>query len=186
MSKRSPRTYGMVDTSADYYQENRAFRDIQNAQALEYDRIEENNKDLALQLSPATATWGLSYYEEALRLPVKDNTDYEDRRPAVLAKLIKSKNFSAELLENLVYAYGKRCAVTIDISNSIVNIAFIGGIPVLFEELQTAIDNIIHAHVCPKYGLICTHEQLHAYTHKQLAMFTQDSLSHKREVLQNE
>lgn len=180
MNKRSPRTDGMVNASADYYQENDVFRDIQNAQALEYDRIEENNKDLALQLSPATATWGLVYYEEALRLPMKDNTDYEARRPAVLAKLLKSENFSAKLIENLVYAYGKRCVVTIDISNYLVNIAFIGGIPVLFEELQTAINNIIHAHLCPEYGLICTHEQLHDCTHRQLTTFTQGSLSNKK------
>ena len=62
----STRTEGMVNASADYYQENEIFTAIQNAQALEYDRIYSNDMDLALQLSPLTATWGRVYWEESV------------------------------------------------------------------------------------------------------------------------
>ena len=81
MAEISKRTEGMVGASADYYQESEIFKAIQNAQALEYDRIESNNRDLALQLSPLTATWGLIYWEECVGLPMKNNTVYDLRSP---------------------------------------------------------------------------------------------------------
>lgn len=124
MSDTSPRTEGMINASADYYQENEIFSAIQNAQALEYDRIESNNADLALQLSPLTATWGLIYWEESVGLPTHNNTDYEARRPAVLAKLAKAENFSADMIHTLVQAYGKHCTVTVDVNNSVVTITY--------------------------------------------------------------
>lgn len=151
MIKNSPRTEGMIDTSADQYQENRVFRDIQNAQALEYDRIEENNKDLALQLSPATATWGLIYYEEALRLPVKNNTDYEARRPAIFAKMHLHENFSAKLVENIITAQGIPCNVSVDPALNMLYITFPSAIPTYLQELIKAVDSVIHAHMIPTY-----------------------------------
>lgn len=151
MIKNSPRTEGMIDTSADQYQENRVFRDIQNAQALEYDRIEENNKDLALQLSPATATWGLIYYEEALRLPVKNNTDYEARRPAIFAKMHLHENFSAKLVENIITSQGIPCDVSVDPALNMLYITFPSAIPTYLQELIKAVDSVIHAHMIPTY-----------------------------------
>lgn len=178
MSDTSPRTEGMINASADYYQENEIFSAIQNAQALEYDRIESNNADLALQLSPLTATWGLIYWEESVGLPMHNNTDYEARRPAVLAKLAKAENFSADMIHTLVQAYGKHCTVTVDVNNSIVTVTFTDGLPSLLDELQDAIESIIHAHLGTVYKVIFSYLQLESYTHEKLSEFTHGELQY--------
>ena len=54
----SDRTEGMVESSASYYQESQLFFYIINAKARGYDLVNEKQDDLALQLSPLTATWG--------------------------------------------------------------------------------------------------------------------------------
>lgn len=176
MADISTRTEGMVGASANYYQESEIFTAIQNAQALEYDRIESNNKDLALQLSPLTATWGLIYWEEAVGLPMKNNTDYEGRRPAVLAKLAKNENFSATMIHTYVQAYGKHCNVDINVQTSTITITFTDGLPSLLPQLQDAIEKIIHAHLGTVYKVIFSYEQLGTYTHAKLAEFTHDEL----------
>lgn len=168
----STRTEGMVNASADYYQENEIFTAIQNAQALEYDRIYSNDMDLALQLSPLTATWGLVYWEESVGLPTYNNTDYEVRRPAVLAKLAKAENFSAEMIHTLVQAYGKHCTVTVNSNTSTVTITFTDGLPNLLPELQEAIGSVIHAHLGTVYKIKFMHTELEYRTHKELSTFT--------------
>lgn len=168
----STRTEGMVNASADYYRENEIFTAIQNAQALEYDRIYSNDMDLALQLSPLTATWGLVYWEESVGLPMHNNTDYETRRPAVLAKLAKAENFSAEMIHTLVQAYGKHCTVTVNSNTSTVTIVFTDGLPNLLPELQEAIDSIIHAHLGTVYKIKFMHTELKYRTHEELSTFT--------------
>lgn len=172
----STRTEGMVNASADYYQENEIFTAIQNAQALEYDRIYSNDMDLALQLSPLTATWGLVYWEESVGLPMHNNTDYETRRPAVLAKLAKAENFSAEMIHTLVQAYGKHCTVTVNSNTSTVTITFTDGLPNLLPALQEAIEGIIHAHLGTVYKVIFSYAQLESYTHEKLSNFTHDEM----------
>lgn len=176
MINNSQRTDGMVSAAPNYYAESDIYRAIQNAQALEYDRIESNNMDLALQLSPLTATWGLIYWEERVGLPMKNNTDYEGRRPAVLAKLAKSENFSADMIHTLVQAYGKHCKVIIDVTTSTVTITFTDGLPSLLPQLYDAINQIIHAHLGTVYKVIFSYEQLGDYTHETLSAFTHDEI----------
>jgi len=149
----STRTEGMVGASANYYQESEIFKAIQNAQALEYDRIETNNKDLALQLSPLTATWGLAFWEEALGLPIVDNTDYEIRRPVVLARLAKSENFSTTMIQNYAQTYGGKCTVTVDVQSSTVTIIFVDALPNLFTSFREVVEKIIHAHLGTEYSV---------------------------------
>lgn len=148
MIEKSKRTEGMVDASADYYQESRVFEAIQNAQALEYDRIEKNNNDLALQLSPYTATWGLIYWEESVGLLPQRNTDYEARRPAVLERLLPNyQNFSAEMLQAVVATYGKRSTVSAVISECLMNVYIQDGFPKYLQQLVARLEKITHAHL---------------------------------------
>lgn len=84
----SDRTEGMVESSASYYQESQLFFYIINAKARGYDLVNEKQDDLALQLSPLTATWGLVFWEQSVGLPMLPNGDYATRRPKVLARLL--------------------------------------------------------------------------------------------------
>lgn len=147
----SPRTEGMVDASANYYQESKLFYYMQNAQALEYDRVEANNDDLALQLSPYTATWGLIYWEEAVGLPRRPNEDYEVRRPPVLARLVNAENFSAEMIHRTAANYGEEIRVVIDPVKFLVTVTFKRGVPTFLEDFQEAVESIVHAHYGMEY-----------------------------------
>lgn len=144
--KISPRTEGMVDASADYYQESKVFHAIQNSQALEYDRIYTDNAELDLQLSPLTATWGLFYWEISLGIPPNPTGDYELRRPLVLSRLINEKNVGVDTLKDIAANYGENVDITIDHTTSTVIITFYKGIPPFIEEFKEVLENIIHAH----------------------------------------
>lgn len=147
----SDRTEGMVDASADYYQESRVFNAIQNAQALEYDRIQENNEDLALQLSPKTATWGLVFWEASVGLSPNPLGDYDSRRPSVLSRLANEENFGAAMVHNLAANYGEKIRVEIDTAICLVTVIFQRGVPTFLETFKEALSNIIHAHLGVEY-----------------------------------
>lgn len=147
----SDRTEGMVDASASYYQESDLFIAIQNAQALEYDRVYEANLDLALQLSPYTATWGLIHWEQANGLTPNPLGDYEKRRPLVLARMASDRNFGADMVHKLAKNYGEDIRVSINTADCLVTVVFQRGVPSFLEEFKAAIENIIHAHLEAEY-----------------------------------
>lgn len=147
----SERTEGMVDASADYYQESKVFHAIQNTQALEYDRIYENNLNLALQLSPKTATWGLIYWEASVGLAPNPLGDYDSRRPPVLARLANGENFGAAMVHKLAANYDEKIRVEINTSICLVTVTFQRGVPTFLEAFDEALKNIVHAHLGVEY-----------------------------------
>ena len=147
----SDRTEGMVDASADYYQESKVFHAIQNSQALEYDRIYENNEDLALQLSPYTATWGLIYWEISVGIPPDPTGDYESRRPSIFARLANEESFGTSMVHNLAANYNEKIRVEIDTAICLVTVTFQRGVPSFLEDFKDTLNNIIHAHLGVEY-----------------------------------
>ena len=147
----SERTEGMVDASASYYQDSKLFFYLMNAKALEYDRIKENNDDLALQISPLTATWGLIFWEYSVGLPMDPDGDYSLRRPKILARLQNYENFGAPMIHRIANGYGQEIRVDIDHEESLVTITFQRGVPDFLKDFQSAVDNIIHAHLGTDY-----------------------------------
>lgn len=147
----SDRTEGMVESSASYYQESQLFFYIINAKARGYDLVNEKQDDLALQLSPLTATWGLIYWEQSVGLPMLPNGDYATRRPKVLARLQNYENFGAPMIHRIAEAYGEKIRVYIDPAECLVTIVFQRGVPTFLEEFKKAVDNIIHAHMGTEY-----------------------------------
>jgi hypothetical protein len=149
--KISDRTEGMVDASADYYQESKVFHAIQNTQALEYDRIYENNEDLALQLSPYTATWGLVFWEISVGLPPDPESDYDSRRPSIFARLANEESFGGSMVHNLAASYNEKIRVEIDTAICLVTITFQRGVPSFLKDFDDTLQNIIHAHLGVEY-----------------------------------
>lgn len=147
----SDRTEGMVESSASYYQESQLFFYIINAKARGYDLVNEKQDDLALQLSPLTATWGLIFWEQSVGLPMLPNGDYATRRPKVLARLQNYRNFGAPMIHRIAEAYGEKIRVYIDPAECLVTIVFQRGVPTFLEEFKKAVDNIIHAHMGTEY-----------------------------------
>lgn len=143
----SPRTEGMVNASASYYQESKLFFDVMNAKALAYDRIQEKLDDLDLQLSPLTATWGLIYWEQSVGLPMNRNEDYDKRRPPVLARLLNYENFSAKMVQQIAETYGNNVSVNINAADCLVTVTFLNDMPSNFINMKKDIERIIHAHL---------------------------------------
>lgn len=147
----SDRTEGMVDASASYYQESELFFYLMNAKARGYDLVNEKLDDLALQLSPLTATWGLIYWEQSVGLPMLPNEDYDQRRPSVLARLQNYENFGAAMVHRIAEAYGEKIRVYIDPGECLVTVVFQRGVPTFLEDFQKSVNNIIHAHLGTEY-----------------------------------
>lgn len=147
----SDRTEGMVEASADYYQESELFFYIINAKARGYDLVNEKLDDLALQLSPLTATWGLIFWEQSVGLPMQPNVDYELRRPAVLSRLQNYENFGALMIHRIAADFGEKVRVYIDPVECLVTVVFQRGVPTFLKEFEKAVNNIIHAHLGTEY-----------------------------------
>lgn len=144
----SERTEGMIDASASYYQESKLFHAIQNAQALEYDRVYEANLDLALQLSPYTATWALIYWEQANGINPNPTGAFEKRRPLVLSRMVSDTNFSAKLVKDKLQPYDPSVLVDIDVAQCLVTIIFKQlPSPLDLRNCQQILKDIIHAHL---------------------------------------
>lgn len=147
----SERTQGMVDSSADYLQESKLFFYLMNAKALGYDYVYDKLDDLALQLSPLTATWGLIYWEESVGLPMTPNGPYEQRRPKVLARLQNYENFGTPMIHRIAAGFGEEIRVYIDAAECLVTVVFQKGVPTFLADFQHAVNNIIHAHLGIEY-----------------------------------
>lgn len=143
----SDRTEGMINASALNYQESKIFHAIQNSQALEYDRVDAINTDLALQLSPFTATWGLVYWEASVGIAPQPLGAYAERRPAILARLANEENFGAAMIYRLAENFGEKIHVEIDTVQSLISITFQNGTPKLLRGFTQELENIIHAHL---------------------------------------
>ena len=147
----SDRTQGMIDASASYYHESELFFHIINAKGRAYDLVNEKLDELALQISPLTATWGLIYWEQSVGIPMQPDEDYEQRRPKVLARLQNYENFGAPMIHRIAEAYGEKIRVYIDPGECLVTIVFQHGVPTFIDDFQKAVSNIIHAHLGTEY-----------------------------------
>lgn len=148
------RAQRMVDEAPDYYQDALTFHEIQNAKAQEYDLLEEKIKDLQLQLDPATATWGLKYYEKELGLATDESKTLEDRRSNIISKKRGFGNFSASLVKTVARSFTNgEVDVKVNLANYEIEIKFVSniGIPPNLEDFKAAIDNITHAHIGISY-----------------------------------
>ena len=141
----------MVDSSPSEFENSQLYTDLLNAQAEEYDAQLEKDADLEAQLTVATATWGLKYWEAAFGITTNENDSYQVRRGKVTAKRIGAGNFSAKHLYALAAGYGDPIRVSIDVSTYTITVTFMNGIPSYLEEYKDAVENIIHAHLGTEY-----------------------------------
>lgn len=101
----SERTQRMMEGVPDYYQDAKTYLAMQDAKARELDLIKAKLNDLQLQLDPATATWGLKYFEKELGLVVDETKPIDDRRSNVLSKKRGFGNFSAALIKTVALSF---------------------------------------------------------------------------------
>jgi uncharacterized protein YmfQ (DUF2313 family) len=63
------------------------------------------------QLFPARATWGLSLWEEALKLPINPSYDLQTRRNLVIGKVVSRQGISRPVFESMLAAMGYTATV---------------------------------------------------------------------------
>lgn len=140
----------MVDTAPEYYHESELYTGIVKVEAAELDKIDAANKDLKAQLFIRTATWGLKYWEELLKIPTIETDSYEIRRSRVLSAWRGVGKFSAALLRTVSESYsGGAVDVKVNLATYQITIKFVGkyGLPPNLSDLQYMIDKIVHAHM---------------------------------------
>ncbi len=69
-----------------FYEKSYVGKWLYQVMGMEYDSASEVFEELAAQLFPETATWGLMYHEMKWGLPVRQNLSYEERRRLIYRK----------------------------------------------------------------------------------------------------
>lgn len=88
----------LLEMLPDHFSRLKQVRVIAKAEGAQFDKLDAAVDDLLNQGFVSTATWGLRFWEERYKLPILDNTNYEERRHRILAKKRSNK---ANLLEIL-------------------------------------------------------------------------------------
>ena len=83
----SPRAKQMFETVSPIYYQSKLMQAIFQSIGTEWDMIDEITDEILLQLFPQTATWGLRYWEEILKIPVNNSIPIERRRALVLYRI---------------------------------------------------------------------------------------------------
>lgn len=83
---REPAKDRMIEYLPWYYRSSRVMEAILSAQGQEIDKLFDALDQVLDQFFVATATWGLSYWEELLDLPINDTLPVAERRQRVMAK----------------------------------------------------------------------------------------------------
>ncbi len=83
----SPRAKQMFGTVSPIYYQSKVMKAIFQSIGIEWDMIDEITDEILLQLFPQTATWGLRYWEELLKIPVNNSIPIDRRRALVLYRI---------------------------------------------------------------------------------------------------
>ena len=107
--------------------------------------------DVMQQFFVKTATWGLALWEQQVGITTDSSLSIEDRRSAVLQKLVASGNTTAEMIRDLaksITGYEARVIVNDDYSFSL---EFVGEktefADINVEEVRSIVEQIKPAHL---------------------------------------
>lgn len=159
---------------------------FQGALQAEVEGVWSAREDLAQQLDPRTATWGLSYWESALGLEASDAKDTDDRRSRVISKLRGRGTTTVGLIQSVAESFANgEVEVVEDAANCEVSIRFVGeiGAPPNLDDLSDALDDIMPAHLAWSYVIrYRRHSELAGMTYGQLATYTHGQLREEAEL----
>lgn len=121
---------------------------------IEVDNMKAAYLDLFNQFFVSTATWGLDYWENLVKIETNEKLSYETRRSNVMAEMRRRDITTVEVIKKVAEAYSNgECDVIEDFEHYIFTIKFIGvrGIPEALGELDKVIRKIKPAHLAHKY-----------------------------------
>lgn len=137
----------LIELLPPYERESEVFKEIIQAEEMQFDKLCIDIQDLEKQLFIDSATWGLAIYEKELKLPIRPNKSLEERRSIIKAKWRGTGKVDAEMIKAIVKAF----------TNSDVEVTFNGRINIIFNnekvirlnisDMYNAIDEIKPAHL---------------------------------------
>lgn len=92
----------MLKTVSPIYYQSRIMQSIFQSIGTEWDSMEMVSSDILLQLFPQTATWGLRYWEELLKIPVNKTVSIERRRALVMTRIKLRSPMTPERIANVI------------------------------------------------------------------------------------
>lgn len=141
-------------------------------------------EDFFLQLSPHTATWGLSFYEEEYGIQPDEQKPLTLRRERLLAKMRGRGTTSKSLLKIVTSSfYNGEVEIREHSEENWFELIFIShdGIPERLDDLKEIISEIVPAHLGFEFTILFnTHAYLSQFPHEFLAGYTHDELRIKR------
>ncbi len=175
----------LLDLLPEYYSKSPQVAEIQGGLNCSVEALEEARIDLYNQVFVDTATWGLSAWEEALKINTDISKSYEFRRERIKAKLRGAGSTTKSMMKQMAAAYSNgEVEVIEDNSNYGFVIKFVGtiGIPANMPDLIQAIEEIKPAHLSYTFEYIFnTLSKLTQFTHARLSQYTHAQL--REEVL---
>lgn len=170
----------LIDHLPEYYKNSPEMVAIQDAIQPEVDRIKTRRDDMLLQLSPYTATWGLTLWETALGLASEPDKSIEFRRVRVISHLRGNGPTTAAMVKNVAESFSNgEVELNESPSESRVEILLLSdvGIPPNMDDLKDALAQIMPAHI--EWRIVYTlrtYQELMGYTYGQLAQYTYATL----------
>jgi len=141
---------GVTDYIPIYYRDSPLVRNLLDREVVELSHLNENISSLIDQLFVETATWGLSYWENVLRIPSDSSKPFDQRRSVIKSRLRGTGTVTVELIENVAESYSNGTVSVIeDIPNYTIVIKFIStlGIPTNLGDIYNALREIVPAHL---------------------------------------
>lgn len=133
------------------------FKEIFNAYGKTFEKLEVDISDLFLQIMPQTATeWGISLWEKRIGIPNNTSKTLEERRAAILAKLINKGTTTVEVMKQICKNFVSEVEVIQhnDQYYFEVNLLSDLGFSCELGSMYDAIDTVKPAHLGTKYKLI--------------------------------
>ena len=87
------------------YDECKTMIEIYEAYGRQFDNLEIMIDDIALQLFPQTATWGLALWEKRFKLPTNVDEDYNERRKKLMAKIQSKVTINPETMAAITKSF---------------------------------------------------------------------------------
>jgi hypothetical protein len=140
----------MFDYMPREYEDLRESRAIIQAEAAEFETLNDKIADVLAQFFVDTATWGLANWERICGIPTDESKPVDQRRSVIKSKLRGIGTVTVDLIKNVAEAYyNGEVEVIEQPSLYTVKIKFVSklGVPPNLADIQNALREIIPAHL---------------------------------------
>lgn len=144
----------MYDYLPPYYREIREVQGIIDPESNEFERLNDEIRDVLAQFFVETATWGLEYWERVFGIEHTEPRTIEERRDVIKSRMRGAGVTTVTLVKEVASAYdGGKVEVTENNAEYEVIIKFVDtrGVPSNLEDTKQALREIIPAHLAIRF-----------------------------------